>query len=242
MPVKPCPRLVGGLVRGGRGARSAAADRSRSSACGRRSSGGTGAAACPARARSAARRRSSGDLLPDSRSGRRARLGRLAQRRDRAAASRARTAGRRSGSARARGRRAGGCAAWGSARRRCARAPPSSARARRGTRAGGSSSGPAPRSASPGSRRCRRPRSPSSPVPPSEGLHRPRHRVGVADEVADDLVLAAQDRQRLRQLAQRGVRAADHPVQLLGPPGQPGPELVEDQPEALALGAAHHGR
>ena len=74
----------------------------------------------------------------------------------------------------------------------------------------------------------------------AEGLDLGAHRVRVADEVADDRVLAAQDPQRLGQLAQRRVGAADHAVQLLRAAGQAGAQLRDDQPEALAVGAAHH--
>ena len=235
-------RLVGGLVGRGRRAAARPAGRSRSSAGGRRSSGGTGAAACPAAARTrpggAARAISCARLAQGARCPRRRpRRGpsidprRLARER----------LGARAGSAPARARRAAGCAAWGSAAsavrsssamrrlelgQEVGQAVPVAAQllGARGLDAGGvraSSAQLAPRCSLTGSTAA-------------------RHGVRVADEVADDLVLAAQDRERLGQLAQRRVRAADHLVQLLGAAGQAGAELVEDQPEALAVGAAHH--
>ena len=63
--------------------------------------------------------------------------------------------------------------------------------------------------------------------------------VGALDELGDQPVLAAQDRDRLVGLAQRRVGAADDLVQVLRAAGQAGAELGEDDPEALAVGAAH---
>ena len=231
--------LVGGLVGSGRrparGRGRSRIERLRSSIVWRNWRSGL-----PSSGANAARRRSSSISSRDSSMARVARVRRLAERADRAAASRARTARRRSGSAPARAPRAAGCAAWGSARRRCARARPSWARARRGSRAGGSSSGPAPRSARPGSRRCRRPRAPTSPA--SSLTARPPRDTVSASRMKSRMILFWPRRiaSVCDELAQRRVRAADHLVELLGPPGEAGAELGEDQPEALAVGAAHH--
>ena len=64
-------------------------------------------------------------------------------------------------------------------------------------------------------------------------------RVRVGDEVLDDLVLVAEDAQHPRGLAQARVRAPQHLLEVVRAPGEAGAELGDDQPEALAVGAAH---
>ena len=58
------------------------------------------------------------------------------------------------------------------------------------------------------------------------------------DEVLDHRVLVAEDLQHLAGLAQARVGALEHLLEVLGPAGEAGAELVDDQPQALAVGAA----
>ena len=69
-----------------------------------------------------------------------------------------------------------------------------------------------------------------------ERLHDP---VAVAGELAELLVLAGQLGQHPVGLAERRVGAPDDRRQVLAPSGEPGPQVVEDQPEAIGVGLAH---
>ena len=73
-------------------------------------------------------------------------------------------------------------------------------------------------------------------------LDRGAHLVGVGDEVADRLVLAVEDRERLGDLLERRVRAPDDLVQLLRPARQADAELGQEQPEALPVRPPHDAR
>ena len=70
----------------------------------------------------------------------------------------------------------------------------------------------------------------------AERLH---DRVGVDGERRELLVLAREQSQHLVDLAQRGVGAPDHLVEVLAAAGEPDAQLVEDDRQALALGLAH---